>query len=159
VYYRRQAAELALRQSAHPETYLHSTAGLALLKLLHDTPERKQLELSLRQLVSTALTAIRGVTDEELKEHLQRAQQLCRELEDDTALVSVLVGLGRLYHVRADRSAIVELEQEETRLIERMHEATLLVQLHTHLTTIATFRGLHARAADHYQRFLAHYDP
>ena len=159
VHCRRQAAEHALRQNAYREVYLHGTAGLALLDTLPDSSERQRLELSLRQLVSMALTATRGVTDEELEAQLQRARSLCRELEDDTTLVSVLVGLGRLYQVRADRAAIAELEEQENRLVKHVRDATLLVQLHTHLTTVATFRGQHALAAEHYQHVLGQYDP
>jgi hypothetical protein len=33
------------------------------------------------------------------------------------------------------------------------------VQLHTQLATVATFRGLHARAAEHYQYVLRHHGP
>src|SRR5262245_30991654 len=159
VHCRRQAAEYALRQNAYQEVHLHSAAGVALLETLPDTPERKQLELGLRQLMSTALAATRGFMDDELEANLQRARQLCRELEDDTTLVSVLIGLGRLQQVRADRAAIAELEQEEERLAERVHDAHLLVQLHTHLAMVATYQGLHARAAEHYQQALVHYDP
>jgi predicted ATPase len=158
VHCRRQAAEHALRQNAYQEVHLHSAAGLALLETFPDTPERKQLELGLRQLRSTALAATRGFMDEELAANLQRARQLCRELEDDTTLVSVLIGLGRLQQVRANRAAIAELQQEEERLAERVHDAHLLVQLHTHLAMVATYQGLHARAAEHYHQALVHYD-
>ena len=57
----RQAAEHALRQNAYQEVHLHSAAGLALLETLPDTPERKQRELGLRQLVSAALCSDPGV--------------------------------------------------------------------------------------------------
>jgi predicted ATPase len=159
VHYRRLAAEQALPQNAYREVQLHSKAGLALLHTLPDTLKRKQLELGLRQLVSTALYTTRGFMDVELEANLQRAWQLCLELEDDTTLVSILVGLGRLQMVRANHAAIAELEQEEERVAERIADAQLLVQLHTQLATIVTFRGLHERAADHYQQVLAHYDP
>jgi DNA-binding winged helix-turn-helix (wHTH) protein/predicted ATPase len=159
VQYRRQAAEHALRQNAYQEVHLHSATGLSLLDTLPDTPERKHLELGLRQLVSTALYTTRGFMDAELEANLQRAQQLCYELEDDTMLVSILVGLGRLYQARAHRAAIAELEQQEYRLAERVQDAQLLLQLHTQLATVATFRGLHARAAKHYQHVLRHHDP
>ena len=158
VYYRRQAAEQALGQNAYQEVYLHSTAGLTLLETLPDTPERKRLELGLRQLVSATLYITRGFTDAELEEGLQRARQLCRELKDDATLVSILIGLGRLHMIRANHAEIAELEQEEERLAERMQDAQLLVHLHTQLTTFAVFRGLHARAAEHYQLVLRHHD-
>lgn len=157
-HYRRQAAEYALRRNAYQEVHLHGVAGLAGLETLPDTPERKQMELGLRQLVSAALAATRGFMDDDLEDNLQCARQLCRELEDDTTLVSVLIGLARLHQVRANRAAIGELEQEEERLAERTQDAKLLVQLHNNLAMVATLRGLHARAAEHYQHVLRHYD-
>jgi DNA-binding winged helix-turn-helix (wHTH) protein/tetratricopeptide (TPR) repeat protein len=159
VHYRRQAAEHALRQNAYQEVYLHSTAGLALLETLPDSLERKHLELGLRQLVSATLYTTRGFMDAELEANLQRARHLCRELEDETTLVSILIGLGRLLMMRANSAAMAELEQEEERLAERISDAQLLVQLHTQLATVATFRGLHARAAEHYHHVLEYYDP
>jgi predicted ATPase/DNA-binding winged helix-turn-helix (wHTH) protein len=159
VQYRRQAAERALRQHAYQEVHLHGTAGLSLLKTLPDTPERKHLELKLRQLVSAALYTTQGFMDDELKENLQRARQLCQELEDETTLVSMLIGLGRLYQVQANDAAMAELEQEVERLAERVQEAQLRVQLHAQLVAIATQRGQHVRAAEHYQHVLRHHDP
>jgi DNA-binding winged helix-turn-helix (wHTH) protein/tetratricopeptide (TPR) repeat protein len=159
VHYRRLAAEQALRQNAYQEVYLHSTTGLSLLKTFPDTPERKRLELGLRQLVSATLYTNREFMDTDPEENLRRAWQLCHELEDETTLVSILVGLGRLQMIRANRAEIAKLEQEEERLAERVHDAQLLVQLHTQLATIATFRGVHARAAEHYQHVFRHHDP
>jgi DNA-binding winged helix-turn-helix (wHTH) protein/predicted ATPase len=158
-YYHRLAAERALDQNAYQEVYLHSTAGLALLEVLPDTLERKKQELKLRQLVSATLYITRGFTDVELEENLQRARQLCRELKDDTTLVSILIGLARLYMVRANHTMLAELEQEEERLAERVQDAPLLVYLHAQLTTLATFRGLHERAAEHYRLVLRHHNP
>jgi len=158
VHYRRLAAEQALRQHAYQEVYRHSKSGLSLIETLPDTPERKQLELRLRQHVNAALSATRGFTDNELEASLRRTHQLCRELDDDTTLVSVLIGLGRLLNVRADRTAVAELAQQEERLIERLPDARLLVQLHAQLVAIAVARGLHTQAKKHFKHVLAHYD-
>jgi DNA-binding winged helix-turn-helix (wHTH) protein/tetratricopeptide (TPR) repeat protein len=159
VRYRRQAAEHALRQSLYPEAYLHSVAGLARIDTPPDTRERARMELGLRQLLSATLYSTQRFLEDELEENLQRARQLCRDLEDEATLVSILVGLGRLYMIRANRAAVAELEQEEERLANRLKDAQLLVQLHTQLATIATFRGLFERADEHYQFVLQHHDP
>jgi predicted ATPase len=61
--------------------------------------------------------------------------------------------------VRANHAVLAELEQEEERLAEHVQDAHLLVYLHAQLTTLATFRGLHARAQEHYRLVLRHHNP
>jgi len=60
---------------------------------------------------------------------------------------------------RASHAAVEELARQEESLAEHVHDAQLLVQLHTQLVTIETFRGMHTRAEEHYQHVRAHYDP
>src|SRR5205823_9161023 len=57
VQYLGQAAENALRRSAHREAIMHLTKGLELLKALPDTPERTQQELTLQLNLGGALMA------------------------------------------------------------------------------------------------------
>jgi DNA-binding winged helix-turn-helix (wHTH) protein/predicted ATPase len=154
-----QVGEQALQQGAYQKALGHGQAGLALLTQLPATAERGQLELRLRQLVSVALATSRGFTDDELEDNLQRAQQLCRELEDEAALVPVVIGLTRLYLFRANRAALEELARQEESLAERVPDAQQLVQFHTQLATIEMVCGRHARAEEHYQHVRAHYDP
>jgi predicted ATPase len=132
--------------------------GLALLTQLPATAERNQLELRLRQLLSIALATNRGFTSNELEDNLQRAQQLCRELEDEAALVPVMIGLTRLYLFRANRAALEELERQEEFLAERVSDKQLLVQLHTQLAWIEAVRGNHDGVAHHSQYVRIYYD-
>jgi DNA-binding winged helix-turn-helix (wHTH) protein len=154
-----QAGKQALQQGAYQKALGHGQAGITLLTQLPATAERDQLELRLRQLVSMALAASRGFTDNELEDNLQRARQLCRKLADETALVPVVIGLTRLYMFRAHRAALEELARQEEQLAERAPDAQVLVQLHTQLATIEMVCGRHARAEEHYQHVRAHYDP
>jgi predicted ATPase len=96
---------------------------------------------------------------EELVQNLTRARELCRTLHDDAMLVSVLVGLGRFYNLRANREAIEQLTAEELGLLERVQEPTLALQLHTQLGTSYLMRGVLVRAQEHYARALQLYDP
>jgi hypothetical protein len=109
--------------------------------------------------VSIALAAGRGFTDDELEDNLRRTRQLCRELEDDAALVSVVISLARMQLFRANRPALEELVRQEEDLAERLRDPRLLVQLHTQLMTSETLRGRHAHAEGHYQHVLGHYNP
>jgi DNA-binding winged helix-turn-helix (wHTH) protein/tetratricopeptide (TPR) repeat protein len=159
ISYRQQAGEQALRQSAYQRALRQGQAGLALLPQLPATAERGHLELKLRQVVSIALAASRGFTDDELEDNLRRAQQLSRELEDDATLVTAVISLARMQFFRANRPAMEEMLRQEEDLAERLHDPLLLVQLHLQLMTSETFRGRHTRAEEHYQQVLVHYNP
>jgi DNA-binding winged helix-turn-helix (wHTH) protein/tetratricopeptide (TPR) repeat protein len=159
IFYRQQAGEHALQQSAYQKALGHGQGGLALLAQLPATAERGHLELNLRQLVIIALGAHQGYTDNELEDNLRRTQQLCRELEDVPTLVSVVISLARLQLYRAHRPALEELIRQEEELAERLQDPSLLVQLHTQLMASETVRGRHTRAREHYQQVLGHYNP
>jgi len=98
-------------------------------------------------------------TDNELEENLQHAQQLCRELQDEVALVPVVIGLTRLHLWRANRMTLEELERQEESLAERLTDSQLLVQLHTQLSWIKLIRGKHVDVVKHYQQVRTHHDP
>jgi tetratricopeptide (TPR) repeat protein len=156
--YHCQAAETALRRSAYRETMIHCRAGLDLLRRLPDTSECQRQELSLRMLLSAALTATQGHGTEEVVQNLIRARELCQLLNDDTTQVSVLVGLGRAYKERADREAKEQVIDEAHRLLERIQEPALAIQLHTYLGGDRLWSGKVVRAQEHYDRVLALYD-
>ncbi len=157
--YHGQAAESALRRSAYQQATDHCLEGLALLERLPDTPERQRQELALRMILSATLTASRGFGTDELVQNLARARELCQALNDDATLVSVLVGLGRFYDRRADREAIEQLMGEELRLLGRIQEPMLAIQLHTHLGTSSMARGALRQALEYHARVLELYNP
>jgi len=159
VQYHCQAGEFTLRRSAYREAIDHCQKGLELLERWPDTPERQRQELALRMTLYPALTATRGFGAEELVDNLSRARELCQVFHDDATLVSVLVGLGRSYAMRADREATETLVDEELRLLNSIHEPTLAIQLHTQLGTSHLWRGAYGQAQEHYARVLELYDP
>ena len=159
VQYHSQAGEVALRRNAYRETMTHCMAGLDLLVRLPDTSERQRQELALRMLLSGALTATRGYAAEELVQNLTCTRELCLVLHDDATLVSVLTNLNRAYRTRADREAMEQVVDEEYRLLGRIQEPRLTLQLHTHLGTSHLFyRGELRQAQEHYDRVLALYN-
>jgi tetratricopeptide (TPR) repeat protein len=158
VQYHGQAGENALERCAYGEAIAHCQQGLNLLERLPETPERQRQELALRTLLSPALTVSRGFMAEELQ-NLTRARALCHLLNDDTTLVSVLVGLSRLYYLRAAHDATEQLMDEKRRLLERIQEPRLALQLHTVLGTSSMVRGALVQAQQHHTRVLDLYNP
>jgi hypothetical protein len=157
--YHGQAGQNAFHRSAYRQALDHCQAGLALLAQELDTPAHQRQELALRMLFVGALSATQGVNAAALLEHLSRARMLCLTLHDDATLVSVLVALGRFYDHGADRETIERHTDEKLRLLERVREPTLALQLHTHLGTSYLFRGMHRQSQAHHARTLELYDP
>ena len=159
ILFRQEAGKDTLQQSAYQQALRHGQVGITLLSQLPATPERAQLELRLRQLVSAALAMSRGFTDEELQEHLHRAQQLGHELHDEGALVSVMIHRTRRSVWHAGRAAVDELAQQEEALAARLTDRQLQLQLHTQLAWIKLLGGKHTSVAEHYDFIRTHYDP
>ena len=111
-----------------------------------------------RMLLSAAITATQGYRAEEVVQNLRRARVLCQLLNDDTTLVSVLVGLGRVFHAQADRGAKEQVIGEEYRLLARLQEPALAIQLHTHLGMNSLWGGAPVQAQEHCDRVLALYN-
>ncbi len=135
VQYYCRAGETALRRSAYREVIDHCREGLMLLDRLPDTSERQRQELALRMTLHPALTVSQGFGAEEVVDNLSHARELCQVSHDDATLVSVLVGLGRSYAMRAEREGIGKLVDEELHLLNHSHGPTLAIQPHPQLGT------------------------
>src|SRR5262249_48375159 len=146
------------QHGAYAEALVHCQQGLALLERLPETAQCQRQELALQTCFSTVLTATHGRASPELEQSLQRAQALCQTLDVTAERVPILVRLLRLSMVRADRGTTEALLAQARRLLERLHDASLLVQLHTQLGTAETVRGAHACAAAHQTQALRLYD-
>ena len=157
--YHGQAGENAFHRSAYREAIDHCQEGLALLAQVPDTPARQRQELALRMIFAGAVSVTQGFSAAALVQNLSCAQVLCQALNDDATLVSVLVALGRFYDLRADRDTIEQQTDEKLRLLGRVQEPTLALQLHTHLGTSYLFRGMHKQAQAHHAQALELYDP
>ena len=156
--YHGQAGENAFHRSAYREAIDHCQEGLALLAQVPDTPARQRQELALRMIFAGAVSVTQGFSAAALVQNLSCAQVLCQALHDDATLVSVLVALGRFYDLRADRDTIEQQTDEKLRLLGRVQEPTLALQLHTHLGTSYLSRDAQAAQAHHAQA-LELYDP
>jgi predicted ATPase len=143
------AADKALRLSAYRETITHCQQGLGLLAHLPATPERDRQELAIRMSLHVALSAVRGQGAQEVEENLTQAQELARKVNDEKALVSMMVALGRVYLVRSDRAGARRIAEEDSRLVEQVHDPVLVILLHTQLGTIHTLGAEYAQARAH----------
>jgi predicted ATPase len=143
--------------SAYREVIAHCQRGLELLTHLSETVERDRQELAIRLSFHVALGAVHGLGAQEVEENLKQAQALAQKVNDEKALVSAVVALGRVYIIRSDRAGALQIAEEDVRLVERVRDPALAIQLHTQLGTIHTFRAEYARARAHLTQALTLY--
>src|SRR5262249_40984095 len=92
---------------------------------------------------------IRGLGAQEVEENLTHAQELAHKGNDETALVSAVVALGRVYVVRADRVGALRIAEEDSHLLEQVRDPVLAILLHSQLGTIHTFSAEYTQARAH----------
>src|SRR5262249_60884056 len=102
VGYWQQAGRKAAQRSAHVEAMAHLTRGLALLRMLPDTPERTQHELVLQTLLGPALIVSKSFAAPEVAQAYTRARELCQQIGDTPQLFPALRGLWQVYLSRAE---------------------------------------------------------
>lgn len=149
VKYSLHAADNALGLSAYREVITHCQQGLGLLMHLPATLERDRQELAIRMSLHVALGAVRGLGAQEVEENLRQAQELARKVNNEKALVSAVVALGRVYVVRSDRAGALRIAEEDARLLEQVRDPVLAIPLHMQLGTIHTFYAEYAQARAH----------
>jgi predicted ATPase/DNA-binding winged helix-turn-helix (wHTH) protein len=154
VRYRQVAAEQALRRSGQREAIMHCEQGLALLAHLPATPDRIRQELALRLPLAAAQFAVLGITTDAMEQNLEQARTLCREVGDTVDLIPVVIGLARFHLRRAERTAIEELAEQERRLLERVDDPALALQLSLHLGSIELCHGALSDAQEHFDQAL-----
>jgi len=121
VPYLQQAAENALRRSAHREAIAHLTKALNLLKVLSDTPERSQQELRLNVTLGVALSTLEGYGAPGVGQAYTRARELCKQVGDSPQLFPTLAGLFGFYLMRAELQTAHELGERLLSLAQRQH--------------------------------------
>jgi class 3 adenylate cyclase/predicted ATPase len=150
-----RAAQNAIQRSAHVEAIGHLSAGLALIPLLPDAPERTQYELTLQLTSGNALVKMKGYGAPEVEQAYARARALCQELGDPRQLMRVLYGLWVFYHTRAEFKTAYELAEQLLQLARQQRSTAPLLLGHNALGSTLFFLGEFARAQDHLTQGIA----
>jgi class 3 adenylate cyclase/predicted ATPase len=124
------AGERALRTSANVEAIRHLSQGLHQLKSLPDTVERSRKELRFQTTLGPAYHATRGWAAAEAAQAYSRAEELCRNLDDQGERFKILWGLW-LTHVAGGKGDTArKLTDELFRLAEEQNDDELRLQAH-----------------------------
>ena len=96
------AARQAAARSAHVEAINHVASALAVLTRVPRDKNRDRVELRLQLLLATRLIATEGYGADRVERVYVRAMELANALEDEAALMKVLLGLEGYHFMRAD---------------------------------------------------------
>jgi class 3 adenylate cyclase/tetratricopeptide (TPR) repeat protein len=100
--YWESAARQAAARSAHVEAINHVASALAVLARVPRDKNRDRVELRLQLLLATRLIATEGYGADRVERVYVRAMELANALEDEAALMKVLLGLEGYHFMRAD---------------------------------------------------------
>jgi predicted ATPase len=158
VRYLQQAADEALRRSAHREAIHHLTQAVALLPALPDALARMRQELVLQVTLGRALATTRGYGAVEAEQAYLRARELGEHVDDPVQLGAVLWGLWWVYNARAASPMARHMGEQLLHLAERQQDPTLGLMAHCALGGTLLFRGELRRAQPHALQGMARYD-
>ncbi len=154
------AAELALSQSAPTEAERHASAGLALIPLVTEGPERDALNLGLLVARANALTPLKSISAPETFAALNAAKQvLDAGIGTDLQRVSILFGLCAATTLTAQLKQALDLAHQIIEVAERQDDPTYQLVGHRMLGTIQLYAGQNRAALQSLQRARKYRDP
>lgn len=159
VKYHLMAAENAARRFANYEAAALARRGLELLKLLPETDERIQQEVSLRLILGASLMAIKGSAAPEVEQVYLEARELCERQGASPQLFKVLYSLRLFYMYRGETKTAREFAQRLTDLAEELEDAALMVEAHRTLGASLVIVGEFVAALEQFERAIALYEP
>jgi predicted ATPase len=157
--YWQKAGQRAIERSANLEAIAHLTTGLKVLKMLPDTPQRTQQELTLHTALGVPLRATKGLAAPEVGQVYARARELCQQVEETPQLFPVLRGLWEFYELQGELQTARELGEQLLTLAQRIGEVELRLVAHNVLGDTFIWLGEFAVAREHLEQGLALYHP
>ncbi|MGE0822193.1 MAG: adenylate/guanylate cyclase domain-containing protein [Candidatus Binatia bacterium] len=156
--YWQQAGQKAVQRSANMEAIAHLTKGLELLKILPETPERNQQELTLQLTLGTPLMTTKGYAAPETEQAYTRAGELCQQLGENPQLFSVLFGLAAFRLTRGEIQTARELSEQLLGLALHGRDPALLVAAQNALGETLYHLGEFVLSREHLEHGIALYD-
>ena len=155
----REAGQLCLKRVALQEAVSHLQRGLALIAQLNASPERDELELSIREPLNAAWTGLRGWAATEVTEN---AQSILRLAERQGRAPLLRLGLWAIWVNTVTQGRIADSMEWVNRLLSESEKAKDIdLEIFGHCAgMISNFcLGNLLKAKDHGNRVLALYDP
>ncbi len=160
VHYLGKAGENAVRRSAHREAITLLTQGLALVRSLPDTPERRQQELPLHLALGVSFINTKGPAAVEVEQAYSRAWELSQQLDQTPQLFSALWGLAASYIVGSKFERALVLVRQMLAIAERAQDPELQLEASLMAGVLHLYsHGDMLVARQHLERVRALYEP
>lgn len=123
--YWNQAAQAAARLYAHDETERLALRGLKLLEGEPESVQKAAAELGLQMTYGLCMKTSRGYAVPEVGRAYARARELCRQIDDPSRVVPVLIGLGAHHIVSGEITTARDVALEMLDLFNRLGDPNL----------------------------------
>ncbi|MFT4563482.1 MAG: class 3 adenylate cyclase/tetratricopeptide (TPR) repeat protein [Gammaproteobacteria bacterium] len=160
IEYLRLAGQQAMQRSAVAEAINHLSGALELLESRDDTPERAEQELVIQMVLGTSHMLTKGYGAPEAGLAYSRANELCRQLDDRSEVIDVLIGLwGFHLNGHSQVKTARDIAERLLRLARAQNDSTTLVKAHQVMSVCVFYQGDLSAAHDHIGKVLGLYDP
>lgn len=155
----RAAGLQALANAAFREAAGHFEQGLRSVETWDPSPERDAHLIEFLTHLAASRQAGIGYAAAGIDALYERARQLCEHTGDGDALLLVLRGQWLFHLLRADYATAWEIGQRVLKMAEERGDGQLLVEGHTYLGMVASFRGELAVSRRHFESAIEVYTP
>jgi predicted ATPase len=153
------AARSASRLYAHEEAIHLAARGLDLLLREPDSPARARIELDLQMAYALAVKTGRGYAVPEAGRAYARSRELCRQVDDPSRVIPVLVGMSAHHLVSGEITTSRDVALEMLQLFERLRDPHLQMIGEWSLGAALFHLSALQPAHQHLSRALELYDP
>jgi predicted ATPase len=153
------AARNAARIFANQEAISLCRRGLDVNRRTANTPDRARQELRLQMTLGFCLMTVKGFAATDTLRTFLRAEELCRELGDETQLFRVLFGLSIVSVVRAEYVKGRKFADACLQHARQHDDGLQLVQAHWVLGLNLQLTGDFAGSREHFEQSIARYEP
>ncbi len=157
--YWNRAAQAAGRLYAHDESAKLAQRGLALLHNEPASPARAGAELGLQMTYGLAIKTSQGYAIPEVGRAYERARELCRQVDDPSRVIPVLIGMSAHHIVSGEIRVAHDIALEMMALFERLGDPNLKMIGQWSLGASLFHRGSLEDAHQHLESALTLYDP
>jgi class 3 adenylate cyclase/tetratricopeptide (TPR) repeat protein len=155
-----KAAELAASRSTYVEAARFGDAGLTLIPLLTDPPDRQSLELALQLARANALRVLKGYNASEAVAALTSAKRLLDAgIGDDLQRFSVFNGLFSASLVAGRMEPALAMARQIVAVAERQDDAVYRMIAYRSVGIVQNYMGQHRQALEALQRAERYRDP
>jgi class 3 adenylate cyclase/predicted ATPase len=149
VRFYREAAEHAVRQSAHREAMAHLKRAIELIDELPEEGRWREFEGDLQTALASSIIATRGYGDAAIERAYERARTLYELLGDQRQVGYTLAGLSLFYFNYGEVQRGAELAGQALALGERTGDQTLGVLARVQAAVPIFYQGEFAAALEH----------